>query len=747
MKTSFKEILSNNQIVIPIIQRDYAQGRNDEKTSKIRKDFLGAIFEILKQRIITSSDRSLELDFIYGFNTLAADKSTFAPIDGQQRLTTLWLLYWYISVKEKDKVSTEQKQMLANFRYETRHSTAVFCEQLIHFIPTFKYKNIVEEITNQSWYFEAWNFDPSIRAMLVMLNEIEQKYNELNSDEVWDIINHDQNPFYLYRLDMEKVGLPDDLYIKMNSRGKPLTEFEYFKASFLEIIKSEDLKKRFETSIDQKWAECIWTIVHEKFKNDSNIDLALLVDDCFMRLLNFISDVLAYKQRITFKDINHSIEETNQLYRNEDNLIFLFDVLDSIVDLQKDKPSFWANLFYTLKNDFGFGKTRIFFLNSNINLLEKCLFNYEKSAKGFSYPEQLLLYACLTHLLNNTNEFNKVARIIRNLVANSENELRDATIGLSFSEIEEFVQSVNFGQLEHFKSDQISEEKEKYDFLNQNYDFAESVFKLEDSDILRGCISIFDLDDKLENRTRIFLNLFDEDIVNLDFVNRSNLLLCFGDYSQNDGDLTNLLASAKGIWRKFLTTPAYNKLQLTSKTKLVLIECVDFFDANPSTSIEQKIEETLKKFDNSPKNWIYYFLRYPHFRNSCNKGYYYWNHTNPYPIFKMKERQFNGYHWDPFLLEVKEQVNSDKLKLDIGGDMQMIIGSDMLQIKSQSNGFLVDNKNESNSLNITYDKLIEDETITPNGLLVINQNTENIDLENRVEIGVAFINAIINKQE
>ena len=79
--------------------------------------------------------------------------------------------------------------------------------------------------------------------------------------------------------------------------------------------------------------------------------------------------------------------------------------------------------------------------------------------------------------------------------------------------------------------------------------------------------------------------------------------------------------------------------------------------------------------------------------------------------------------------------------------MQMIIGSDMLQIKSQSNGFLVDNKNESNSLNIIYDKLIEDETITPNGLLVINQNTENIDLENRVEIGVAFINAIINKQE
>jgi hypothetical protein len=223
MKTSFIDILSQNNIVIPIIQRDYAQGRNDVKTTKIRKDFLGAIFEVLLQRVNTSSDRGLELDFIYGFSTVTGDKSTFAPIDGQQRLTTLWLLLWYISVKEK--VSTEQKQLLANFRYETRHSTTEFCEQLIHFNPTFKIPNIDKEITNQAWYFDAWDFDPSIRAMLVMLNNIEQKYNELNSDKVWNILYHQQNPFYFYKLDMDKVGLPDDLYIKMNSRGKPLTEF------------------------------------------------------------------------------------------------------------------------------------------------------------------------------------------------------------------------------------------------------------------------------------------------------------------------------------------------------------------------------------------------------------------------------------------------------------------------------------------------------------------------------------------
>lgn len=745
MKTSFIDILSQNNIVIPIIQRDYAQGRNDVKTIKIRKDFLGAIFDVLQQRVQPSSDRGLELDFIYGFSSIAEGKSTFAPIDGQQRLTTLWLLLWYVSVKENDKVSTAQKEMLSNFRYETRHSTTVFCEQLLLFNPTFINQNIVDEITNQPWYFEAWNFDPSIKAMLVMLNDIEVRYNELKSDKVWDILNHPQNPFYFHKLDMEKVGLPDDLYIKMNSRGKPLTEFEYFKAGFLEIIENEILKKRFENSIDQKWAECIWTIVHEKFKNDPKIDLALLVDDCFMRLLNFLSDVLAYKQGIQFVEINRSIEATSKLYQNEENLIFLFDVLDSIVDLQKDNPSFWADLFYTSKGDFASGKSRIFFQNSNINLLEKCLFNYDKYSKGFAYPEQLLFYACLIHLLKQTKDFSKTARIVRNLVANSENELRDTTIGLSFGEIEEFVLSFNFELLDHFKSDQIKDEKEKFFYANQINVVAEQIHRLEDSDILRGSISIFDLDTKIETRAKNFMEWFDEDLVNSDFVNRSNFLLCFGDYSQNDNDLTNLLASAKGIWRKFITTPAYNKSQLQTKTKTVLMDCLDYIEMNQSVSIELKIEEKLKQYENSSKDWIYYFLKYTNFRNSCNKGYYYWNVTNPYPLFKMKERQFNGYHWDPFLIEIKNQVDSDKLKLDIGGDMQMIIGNDLLQMKSHPNGFLVESKNDSTSLNRIYNKLIDDKILSFEGLLKINQNADNIDMEDRIDKGISFIINILKQ--
>ena len=37
-------------------------------------------------------------------------------------------------------------------------------------------------------------------------------------------------------LPIEQMGLSEDLYIKMNSRGKPLTPFENFKARFEQDI-------------------------------------------------------------------------------------------------------------------------------------------------------------------------------------------------------------------------------------------------------------------------------------------------------------------------------------------------------------------------------------------------------------------------------------------------------------------------------------------------------------------------------
>ncbi|MEZ4879292.1 MAG: DUF262 domain-containing protein [Chitinophagales bacterium] len=80
-----------SKVEIPIIQRDYAQGR--EREEELRENFLKFLLEAV-------NGTPKELDFVYG----SVKDKIFQPLDGQQRLTTLFLLHWFIAVKEKQVV-------------------------------------------------------------------------------------------------------------------------------------------------------------------------------------------------------------------------------------------------------------------------------------------------------------------------------------------------------------------------------------------------------------------------------------------------------------------------------------------------------------------------------------------------------------------------------------------------------------------------------------------------------------------
>ena len=69
--------LKENTIEIPIIQRDYAQGRLGKEN--LRKNFLADLKNVL------DSDGMMKLDFVYG----SIENDNLNPLDGQQRLTTL----------------------------------------------------------------------------------------------------------------------------------------------------------------------------------------------------------------------------------------------------------------------------------------------------------------------------------------------------------------------------------------------------------------------------------------------------------------------------------------------------------------------------------------------------------------------------------------------------------------------------------------------------------------------------------
>ena len=86
-KPNLLSLLKYYEIEVPKLQRDYAQGREDAHSRAVRERFVKDLWEVLR------AEKELNLDLVYGYQ----ESSKLILIDGQQRLTTLWLLYWYVA--------------------------------------------------------------------------------------------------------------------------------------------------------------------------------------------------------------------------------------------------------------------------------------------------------------------------------------------------------------------------------------------------------------------------------------------------------------------------------------------------------------------------------------------------------------------------------------------------------------------------------------------------------------------------
>ena len=280
--TFFSLLNEFEKIEIPRIQRSYAQGRESEKI--VRDGFLGSIMKTLENK---NEDR-LCLDFIYG----DSNNKKFIPIDGQQRLTTLYLLYWYLNNFEKNTVEKEKrKEALRKFTYETRESSKEFCERLsgtsinVEDFKNTKEEKISSKIKNQTWYLIQWKDDPTIKAMLTMLDAIEEKLKFKDIQEIkTNAFEENGKRIYFYFIEVKTFGSADELYVKMNSRGKKLTTFENFKSKLegymdREILKKEEDKKtlnEFKKKIDNEWLLYFWDIKKDSENNGGELDRCLM---------------------------------------------------------------------------------------------------------------------------------------------------------------------------------------------------------------------------------------------------------------------------------------------------------------------------------------------------------------------------------------------------------------------------------------------------------------------------------------
>ena len=425
--------LSINAIVIPIIQRDYAQGRNEEY--EVRTNFL----QNLRLYIEDKQKESHDLDFVYG--NLNSDKE-FIPLDGQQRLTTLFLLHYYLSIHDNKfadfKSVFATKDNHSRFLYQTRLSSTDFCNALINNpidIPVGDSEKISENILHKyPWFSDSWKYDPTIVAMLTMLDSIHTCFG--NTNGLYERLTDLQSPAITFQvLYMSDSGLTDDLYIKMNSRGLELTPFENLKAHIIkrlkgnpetrELVRTENkggeivpVKDYFAFKMDINWANLFW-IYRKTHNRKTDNGESYEICDIDTSLLNFINTiVLNYKALkpelgITNEDLTRYNELYWSYYSNVPDdfyleLIDIFDIFEKDACLEESEQAGICDRLHG-RSKYDIRKTFEMFV--------------KKESKDAEYDEHIRLYAYYAYIRKhkdnfNQDDFSQWMRIVMNLTTN-----------------------------------------------------------------------------------------------------------------------------------------------------------------------------------------------------------------------------------------------------------------------------------------------------------------------------------------
>ena len=594
------------KIAIPLIQRDYAQGRIDSDVNRVRDRFLSSLYDAITKEPVT-------LDFVYG--DIDAN-GTMTPLDGQQRLTTLFLLHWYAA--KKQNISAEKYVFLKMFSYETRYSARYFCSELVKFNPSFS-KKISEEIINQAWFPLDWKKDPTISSMLVMLDAIDEQFKDV--PDIWNKLSDKTITFYF--LPIKDMGLTDELYIKMNSRGKPLTLFEHFKAELERNIRAidEQLAVTIIDKIDRTWTDLLWRYRDGGNGNsDDNI-----TDDEFLRYFKFICDIICYRNGQSPQGYSSDEFDLLQQYFSvsNKNVIANIATLEAFFDCWCyidgfSNPSEFLTSFMSSQHEPG---KIIVDSRYIIDIFEDCLHSYsDKTGRTRQFPLNriVLLYAITVYLQHQAKvsqgEYSHRIRIVNNLIQNSEDEVSDRIdrnrIPAILSEVDAIILTGTIDDTveNNFNVNQLQEEKEKIAFLADHPKSADTLFELEDHPMLKGQISIIGLEN-LAYADR-FASLFTCSWDKIDCA-----LMATGNYGQQE----------RNKWRHQF---ASNSLQLAwdelfhksanagfDNTKNILVQLLSTNETFTDDILEGIATAFTTECENS-KNypWRYYYVKYSVFR-------------------------------------------------------------------------------------------------------------------------------------
>ena len=701
---SFNQLLSTNSfnIEIPIIQRDYAQGRDSQR--ELRANFLGALYKYLEKGI-----PHRDLDFVYGYVT---ENKSFVPLDGQQRLTTLFLLHWYLAKANNDQQFIENvlsKDGKSKFVYKTRFSSTDFCEALLTNDINLndlkesdrdRKNSLSKTIINKGWFQKYWSRDATVLSMLNMLDDIHYLFRDV--PHFYNGLISEQSIITFLFLNLDDLKQGDDLYIKMNSRGKHLTNFENFKAMFEQEISSlfEDNVKDYtlsmankiiECSIQQYFSnkvDCVWTDLFWNYR-DLIGDLNTYDDE----LMNFIraSLTFSYIKNNPFDKPVFDLLLGNQVMSfnkqrelnlfTKDSVVFLIDTLDKLMNGNLKPVNKVTDYFY-----FDF---EIVFCNILKNVA--------------SNPERILYYSYISYLVKHPENIFGLQdwmRVIANLVENTRFDSTDQFYSAisSVNKLLELAPNILEAlksdlKIDFFFSDQVYEEQMKAIAILSDRGAENSweaiIYEAEKAVFHRGQIGYLFEFSGIQNKFEITQRLLDSKDIFKQYLAKFKALFSVLENDRNDGFLLerallsfdnylletsnwryNFSSSRKVSnydrdysWKRILRVDFTNsEPSIKSKTKRgVFQNLVDNAQFNYASDafVNKSLNEMIKK--SKINDWRRDFIDDPRIIAQCRQGYIYSWEYNHHTIQLLNASQMNHLRYDLNTLVLYYQISDNQI--------------------------------------------------------------------------------------
>ena len=281
MKTgrySFSQLLNSpeiEQIIIPEIQRDYvwnvknvdgllnsifSKYESKTKINLVIQTDEGEVSGQLGKYLTKEYSRlcfSTKIGFIYAYHDFDYPGKFFL-IDGQQRITTLFLLLLALYSKQKDKWDYFRQhyfsQNLPKLDYRVREITHDFMVSLIdHELRSPEKKFEKENV----YYGNLYDNDITTKTINDNYQAIKELINERgDSLNISELIDYLENYVEFNFFDTNISSQGERLYLYMNSRGESLSYQETIKA--LLISKCNDTDKDEFGLLWEKWQDFFW---------------------------------------------------------------------------------------------------------------------------------------------------------------------------------------------------------------------------------------------------------------------------------------------------------------------------------------------------------------------------------------------------------------------------------------------------------------------------------------------------------